>query len=253
MLWLLIQYILKAALRDRLFLSFIVLLGVGVSLSMFLGSSAITETDEFSLIFAGSGLRLATNLTLILFVVFYMRRAFESRDIEYLLSRPITKLQFLLSHFTAFVFIAFIASVLVMLVVAFMPSQVTHTPIILWGVSLWLELSIVATVALFFSLILSSAVTSSMAVIAFYVLARLIGDILGIIEAGVSGGVSVFLEKLMFIISVIIPRFDLLAQSAWLLYPIPDDINLPLIFGQGVIFMGLIVSAAYMDLNKKQF
>ena len=92
-----------------------------------------------------------------------------------------------------------------------------------------------------------------MAVMAFYVLARLIGDILGIIESGVNGGVSVVLEKLMFIISIIIPRFDLLAQSAWLLYPISDEINLPLIFGQAIIFMGLVVSAAYMDLNKKQF
>ena len=49
MIRLLVGYILTAAIRDRLFLSLMLLVVVGVCLSVFLGSSAITEKDQFSL------------------------------------------------------------------------------------------------------------------------------------------------------------------------------------------------------------
>ncbi len=253
MLLLLIKYILKAALRDRLFISFIILIAISVSLSIFLGSAAVIETDQFSMVFAGAGLRLATNLMLILFVVFYIRRAFEARDIEYLLSRPITKLQFLFAHFFAFIILTAIASILVSLVIAVIPSTVNQNSLALWGISLWIELSIMVTVALFFALVLSSAVTSSLASFAFYVLARLIGDILGIIEHGASSTAMTILEKVMLVISIFIPRIDMMAQSAWLIYPIPSANDLTLILSQGIIFIGFVLAAAYMDLNKRQF
>ena len=66
----LVGYVLKAAIRDRLFLSLIVLVLVGVSLSIFLGGAAIVESNRFSLVFAASGLRLAGVMGLVLFIVF---------------------------------------------------------------------------------------------------------------------------------------------------------------------------------------
>ena len=116
MVWLLVKYILTAALRDRLLLGFLFLVGVGISLSIFLGSAAITEKDQFSVVFTAGGLRIGGLLTLVLFTVFYLRRSFETRDVEYLLSRPLSRLQFLLAHSIAFSILATIAASLISLV-----------------------------------------------------------------------------------------------------------------------------------------
>ena len=47
MIHILTKYILTAAMKDRLFLLFLLLAVLGVSLSIFLGSSAVTEKDQF--------------------------------------------------------------------------------------------------------------------------------------------------------------------------------------------------------------
>lgn len=253
MVWILTKYVLTAAIRDRLLLGFLLILFVGMSLSVFLGSSAITEKDQFSLIFAASGLRIGGNITLILFTVFYLRRAFESRDIEYLLSRPITKLQFLTAHFLAFSILALLTSLLITVALMAMPSASGEPSFLFWWVSFWVELNIMVVIGLFFSLVLSSAVTAALCSFAFYLLGRLIGDILGIIEVSNHLGVFQIMEKVMLIISVFVPRFDLMGQSVWLLYGAEGDINLSFILTQGFVFCGLVFGAALLDLKKRQF
>lgn len=253
MTWLITKYVLTAALRDKLLVGFLLLMTVGISLSVFLGSSAAIEKDQFSIVFAASGLRVAGNITLILFAVFYLRRSFESRDVEYLLSRPISRFQFLSAHFLAFSLLAFITAVLVTFVLFSMPLHGMSPNFILWGLSFWIELNIMVIVAMFFSMILSSAVTASLTCFGFYLLARLIGDILGIIEANNKTGFYVVLEKIMLVISVIVPRFDLMAESSWLLYGADNAVNWLFILGQGFVFCGLVFCAALLDLNKRQF
>jgi len=100
--WPLVTYVLMAALRDRLIVSLIVLVAVGTSLSVFIGSSAILEKDQFALVFAAAGLRFAGVAGLVLFTVFYVRRAFDTKDIEFLLARPVSRFSFLFSHAVAF-------------------------------------------------------------------------------------------------------------------------------------------------------
>ncbi len=253
MVWILTKYVLTAAFRDRLLLGFLLILFIGISLSIFLGSSAITEKDQFSLIFAASGLRIGGNITLVLFTVFYLQRAFESRDIEYLLSRPITKLQFLTAHFFAFSLLALLTSIFTVGALMAMSATSVEPAFFLWWLSFWIELNIMVVMGLFFSLVLSSAVTAVLCSFAFYILARLIGDILGIIELSNNSGISQIMEKIMLLISVFVPRFDLMGQSAWLLYGVGSGINWPFILVQGFIFSGFIFMAAFLDLKKRQF
>lgn len=253
MIWLLTKYILTAALRDKLFLGFIAFLAVGVSLSIFFGSAAITEKEQFSIVFAAGGLRVLGGLTLILFTVFYVRKSFETRDVEYLLTRPISRIQFLAAHSIAFSALATIATLLISLVILLISQGISLQGYLLWCFSLWFELLIIAQVALFFSFVLSSAVMATLMGCAFYVLSRLIGGILGVIDAGPTTGAGLVMEKIMLVISVIIPRFDLMTQSSWLLYADYTSFNWSFVLLQGVIFYGFVFSAAYVDFNKRQF
>lgn len=254
MIRLLTTYVLTAAARDRLLLMFLLLAVVGVSLSIFMGSSAVTEKDQFTVVFAAGGLRLAGLLTLVLFVVFYLRRSFESRDVEYLLSRPVSRLQFLLAHSLAFSLLATLIAILTTAVLYMMPSVAEKSGYILWGLSIWAEFLIMVNVALFFAMVLPSAVTGILCCMAFYVLARLMGDILGIIDANAGeSALTLLMEKVMLVVSVVIPRLDLMGQTSWLVYGVENALKWHFILLQGFVFWGLMMAASLLDLKRRQF
>lgn len=255
MIGLLTRYILTAAIKDRIFILFFVLAVVAVCFSIFIGSSAVTEKDQFSIVFLASSLRIGGLLTLVLFVVFYLRRAFESRDVEFILARPVSRLQFLLAHSLAFSFLSICVALIALLVLILVPSAgADYTGYITWTVSIAFELILVTNVALFFAIILNNATAASLACLAFYVLGRMIGSILGIVHAEVStGAVSALAKKAMLLISIIIPRLDLMGQSSWLVYGVDSFSVLGFYVVQFVVFYGLVMSAAYVDLKRRQF
>lgn len=249
----LIRYVLKAAIRDRLVLSVMAAMVLGCSLSVFLGSSAVVEQDQFSLAFASAGLRLTGMIGIVLFIVFFIRRSIESRDLEFLLSRPVGRIEFLLSYAAAFSLIAIMVTLAQTLGLYIMGPHFFGEGAMLWCVSIMIENIIVANTAFFFALFLSSAASASLAVIGFYVLGRMMGQILGIIEAGGNGQITQVLEQVMNFISIITPRLDLMGQTSWLIYGPQGDVGLSFLFIQGIFCCTLVLTAALLDLIRKQF
>lgn len=250
---LLTQYILRAAKKDRLILSFLVAIIVGVSLSAFLGSVAVTEKDQFFIVFAASILRVGAVATLFLFITYFVRRSFELREIEFLLTKPISIFQMIAAHLLAFSFMAFCFSFIAFVVLFIIGNGISLGGLILWSFSLLAELIIIAHVALFFGMILKSVITASLATISFYLLSRMIGGILAAIQTDSAVGISEALEKLMLVISMITPRLDLMGQGDWLIY---DQVNTTFIWFvpiQLIVFCSLVFFATMSDLNKKQF
>lgn len=249
----LVRYVLTAALRDKLIAAYSVMLILGVSLSLFISSSAVIEQDQFALVFSAGGLRILLILTLSLFVVFHMRRSFDAKDVDFLLSRPLGRIPFILSHSAAFSLLALLLGGLTSLLLwAIMPHHFGAGHI-LWALSITAEAIIIVNAALFFSMVITSAVAAVMAVTALYVLGRMMGQILGIIEAGTSNAFRV-LEIIMQAISTLIPRLDLMGQTAWLLYDVETaQTELVFVFAQTAVFVFLIITASLIDLLKRQF
>lgn len=250
----LIFYVLKASIRDKLVISLLLVFLVSISLSVFIGSSAIVEANAASLTFISASARLIGVISLILFVVFYIRRAYETHDIEYLLSRPINRISFVSSHLLGLAILAIIFTALVSLgIYAYGHAFINLQGLIYWSMSILLELMIVSFAALFFAMVLPSAVTATMATLAGYSLARMSGQVLNIIDTGTQGSSYEILEKIMEAASVIVPRFDLFSQSAWLIYGPDSSISLTFIVLHGTIFCLLITFAAIFDLLRKEF
>ncbi len=249
----LVRYVLKAAFRDRILISVLLLVVLGTSVSVFMGSSAVLEKSQFALVYTSGGLRFLSVLGLVLFIVFHVRRSFDTKDVEYLLSRPISRTSFLFSHVMAFSILAVfigLATFAAVLVVA--PKAVGYGHL-LWGASLLVELVVMANAALFFSLVLPSAATGALATFSFYALARMIGQLLGISQSGIVLPGDKFLVFIMKLISLLIPRLDLMGQSSWLVYPPDDSVGLVFILVQGILFSFMIVCAALIDLVRRQF
>jgi hypothetical protein len=248
------KYVLTAALRDRLMITSLLVVLVSAAIALFLGSSAIIESDRFALVFAASGLRIAAMAGLVLFVVFYMRRAFEAREVEFLLSRPISRVSFLCSHALAFSALATAAAFLVTLSIAVVSLHHGNPGLPLWAVSVWIEFIIMANATLFFSMVLSSATGSAMAVFGLYVLARLMGEILAIMQREIYMPGHAILSLIMKTVSLIVPRLDLMGQSSWLIYGTGDStVGFGFVLIQGLIYSGLLVTAALVDLARRQF
>jgi hypothetical protein len=247
----LVRYVLMAAVRDRLILSLMLMIVVGACLSLFLGSAALIEGDQFALVFAASGLRFAGVAGLVLFIVFYMRRSFDNKDIEFLLSRPLSRMEFILSHAVAFAALAMLVAAAIGFAVYMVNPWAFKAGHILWIISLAMEFTIMTSAALFFSMVLSSAAGSALAVFGLYILARLMGQLLGV--AGM-GDTSHTLSALMNIVSMVIPRLDLMAQSSWLIYSdAVQEIGYGFVLMQGFLYSALLTGAAIIDLRRRQF
>lgn len=251
--WSLFRYILIAARRDRFFLSVFFLLIITICLAVFFGSSVVTEQDRFATTVAAFGFRLFGVTALVFFTVSYIRRSFESRDIDYLLSRPIGRVRFVLTHAAGFSFLALITAVLLGGTTVALESINLHQGILLWWVSIAAEFVIMANVAMFFSFVIGSTTACMAAAFSFYLLSRLMGEILGILQKGADGPILMLLSKLMELISIFIPRFDLLGQTKWILYGIPPEISVGFILAHAGIFLSLIVGATVIDLHRRQF
>lgn len=268
----LVGYVLTAAMRDKLMMTLVLMIVLGAGLSIFLGSSGLTEQDSFALVFGAGGLRFLSVVGLVIFVCFYMRRSFEMREVEFLLARPISRMKFLLSHALSFIILAIVISCIVTVVVGFLGKPDTHG-LWVWGVSIAVENIIMIVTGLFFSIVLSSAAGSALATLGFYVLARLIGTLLGIAAVPVDKPLFLFLNKVMDLISIIVPRLDIMGQTSWLVYGVEGSSNIGFlqkanayshflvdhlgiggfILVQGAVFLTLLIAAAAFDFSRRQF
>ncbi|MBL4805250.1 MAG: hypothetical protein JKY71_10325 [Alphaproteobacteria bacterium] len=250
----LIQYILKAAIRDRLLLGVSLLLVMAVCMSMFMGSAAVSEQDQFAAVFAAGSIRLLNAIGLTLFIVFFIRRCFEMRDIEFMLSRPIGRLKLVLTYSAGFSVIAALLALLSGLCVIALSPHMFSEGHILWTLSLIVENIIIANVALFFSMILTSAASCAFACLGYYVLARMSAELLGVVSSGKYIFDSHWLElALQTISALMLPRLDLLTQTSWLVYGLEDTVGLAFVLSQGAIYSALAICAALLDMRYRQF
>lgn len=249
----LITYVWKAAIRDRLIIAMLVMVGLSASLSIFMASAAITEQDQFAAVFSSGSLRVLGVLGLALFVCFFIRRSFDSRDIEFLLSRPISRTQFIVSYAMAFSSLAVLIGAACALCLYTISPTIVSQGFWLWSLSILIENIIMVNIAFFFAMMLSSASTAVLSVLAFYVLARMMGQILGILDTGGGAVSSQGLEIAMQVVSVITPRLDLLGQTSWLIYGADVGISFMFVLVQGGVFLFMVLCAALIDLFTRQF
>lgn len=268
----LVLYVLTAALRDRLLGTLLLMIAAGAGLGVFLGSAAVNEQESFSTVFGAGGLRFLGVIGVVLFVAFYMRRAFDSKEVEFMLSRPISRLSYLFSH--AFAFVLLSSAIAVAITSVLLLTGKPHpTGLMIWGLSVIGEYAVIAVGALFFSIVLSSAAASALATLGLYTLARMIGILLGITHEPAENLLFAVLNNVVELVSVVIPRFDLMGQTSWLVYGVDGAGGLALRAGasdfavqmsdllgvggfvtvQSIIFAALLLLASAFDFMRREF
>jgi len=249
-----IRYILITALRDWLFTGLLVGIMLATLISATLGSTAFLEEKEMTITFASGSSRIILMVGLIVFVCFHIRNAFDTKEIDVILSRPIARSNLVFSYWLGFAFVGFLLTLPIVWLVG-MLGVMNWAGFIGWAVSLLLESFMVVGLALFCALAMSSAVTSVIACMGFYVLSRMMAFFVVTSQSGMLGNdvKYVTMKYALVAISTIVPRLDFFAKSQWLVYGFDSSQDWILFAVQAAIFVPLLLLASIVDFRRKQF
>ncbi|MCK5334719.1 MAG: hypothetical protein KAQ67_01085, partial [Gammaproteobacteria bacterium] len=214
------RYSLLEAIRGKIIWIIAALLILSVLLSLFISQTALTETQESQVALMAGFLRLSSMLVMIFFVVSSVARDFQDKSIELIFAVSIPRYQVFLGKFFGFSLLAFLVSILYTGVLFFYADA---SAVLIWSLSLWCELSLVALLSLIFILSLENVAMSLMASIGMYALMRFMPAIQSMGEGPLQGGLfNQFINGLLDLIGVFLPRLDHFTQSSWLLMSSPD-------------------------------
>ena len=249
-----LRYIFLTAVRDWLFLGLLICLFFAFGLSAFISNAALSEQLQMQLALFGGTSRLIISFGMILFICFHIHRSFETRETLYIMSKNISRYEFITAYWLGFNFITLLLLIPVFILMLFLKANTFG--LIEWSISLWLELLIISTFAIISSLILKSAVSSVLGTSGFYLMSRL----MGFFSANIAFSYENRFDKiftntsyfLMRILSILFPRLDLFAQTKLLVYGSENSIFTTIII-QSVIYILIMLCIAFYDFRKKEF
>jgi hypothetical protein len=254
-----IRYTLLTAVRDLLFFGLFILVLCAIGVSFTLGGTALVEQEQMVLSYIAGSVRIILITGIVLFICFHVRRSFENKEIDLILSRPISRTSFMLSYWFGFTVLALMLTLPIIGVMAIITKS-DPMGLAFWSFSLLCEIALISAFALVSSLIMQSAVTSALSTLGFYLLARMMGFFILTVKsmpASVSGDfeskITWLMEKGLQVVSVTFPRLDLFGKTSWLLYGLHDAPNLWIVPVQSLIFIPFLLSIAVFDFKRKQF
>jgi len=250
-----IRYVLLTAIRDRLFAGLLVGVLFAAYVSSAMGSTAMLEPHQMTLAFTAAISRIIIMVGIVVFIAFHIRGAFDSREIDLLLSRPISRARLVLSYWLGFAVVAALLTLPAMAVLAYLGID-QWQGFAYWSLSLVLEAWLVVSLALFAAVTLRSGVVTVLAGLGFYTLSRMMGFFVATTKTGIlfeTETINLAARWTMKLISIIVPRADFFGKSGWLVYGVDTSQALWLFVIQAAVFIPLLVAATVIDFSRKQF
>ncbi len=247
------QFTLLEAARNRLLYLVLLIVALALAFTIFLKQVAITETRDIQIAFLAPTFRLAAAFILAAFVTVSQVRELNDKVTELLLTRDLPRAHYLFGKLIGYLGIALALSVLFTLPIVFfadIPRALT------WGVSLFMELAMVAAFSLFCVLTLNQVVGSLATVLGAYALARSMAALQLIGSSGIREG-NLVLDRIATAaldgIAFFLPRLDLFTQTGWLLHRDQPTVDLPWLTLQSLVYVVLLGAAALFDFKRKNF
>ena len=245
------RYTLLEALRNRLLWLLIGAALGAVGLAGFLHELALTESHALQAALLGAVLRLAAVFLIATFVITSMVREANDKGLELLLALPLPRGTYLAGKLAGFGALAIVPALLFgALALALAPAGQAA----LWALSLLCECWIVAAFSVLCVLTLQQVLPALAAALAFYLMARAIGPLLLI---GQAGGTATDLGQhvlggAMQVLGLLLPHLDGFTRSDWLVYHGGTGADLLAIAVQTALYVGLMAAAGLFDLYRKQ-
>ena len=235
----------------RLVWFFLAALGGVWALSFFAQALAITDAARLQLSFFAAGARVVCVFMLTMFVLVSALREFHDKGLELVLSFALPRAHYILGKLVGFLALAWLAALPATAIVAWSAPPVA---VVQWGLSLGLELSLVAALALFCVISFNQLIPAAGVVFGFYLLARTISAIqlistpLAVTEPSIT---QHLVAMAVDAVALLIPPLDLYAQTAWLADQAAAWPTLAAQAGQASLYVLLLAGAAMFDFYRR--
>ena len=247
------RFTLLEALRTRFpALVLATLLGL-LGASFFIESITVTEGARFQAGFYAAAMRLACIFIATLYVLVSVTRELNDKGLDVLLALDLPR-----SHFIIGKLAGYLAIVGLIAAAASVPLVGLAGPLAAfqWGISLGLELAIVAALALFCIITFSQLTPAASFVLAFYLLARTLTAIRLISAHPLTGADTLSHQVTHFLVealALVMPALDTWTQTAWLVNEPASWPNLLQLAGQSALYVALLAGASMFDFYRKNF
>ncbi|MEO5354040.1 MAG: hypothetical protein H7835_12630 [Magnetococcus sp. XQGC-1] len=226
---------------------------VGVMLATFVGTLAVTESQQVQSGILGAYLRLAGVLITCLFVLNAQVREFNDKGLDLVLSLPIPRGGYFLGKLLGFFLIALAIALLFFLVLLFYAPLAS---VGLWSLSFLLELFIVVTLSLLCLYTFDQVPSAFTMVLAVYLLSRAIASLQLVGQGPIMPQSALyvwFINRFLDGLAFFLPALDRFTQAEWLVYGSGSLADLGFVVGQGLIYLLLLSAAALIDLYRRNF
>ena len=243
------RFTLLEAARSRLswlVLSVVLVLSLA---SLLVRELAITDSQRLQLAFLAPLLRASSALLTAAFIIGTLQREFNDKVPALLLALDLPRSHFVLGKALGLSLTAFLIALASAMPLALLVPAATWWS---WTASLLLETWIIATISLFCGISLRSVAAGLLFTIGFYVLAKSLATIQLISHASLNAGTlsQRYMTGLLDTLALMLPRLDQFAPTGWLVDGI-DSASLGSLALQALIFVALVMSAAMIDLYRK--
>src|SRR5690606_28211646 len=136
-----LKYILLTAVRDRLYVGLFIILIAAFGISSLLGSTALVEKEQMSIVYIAGSSRMILIIGIILFVCFHIKRSFENKEVVFVLSKPISRYQFIFSYLLGFSLFSLIVLSPAIILLYF--SKADKIGLAYWSLSMIFEMLII--------------------------------------------------------------------------------------------------------------
>ena len=245
------RYTLLEALRIRLPWLFVVVLALILCAGYFIQQLAITESARLQIGFSAAAARMAAVFMLSLHILTSMVREFNDKGLELTLSFDLRRSHYVLGRLCGFTLIALGVALL-----ATLPQLLLASPhdALLWGISLALELVIVAALSLFCIVTFTQLMPAASFVLGFYLLARALSAIRLMSDTPIIGADTAshrVISLLIDALALVLPALDRFTQSVWLADGTASWPALGANVTQAVIYAVLLAAAAMFDFSRR--
>lgn len=223
---------------------------VAAALALFLSQVAITEGAALQAALLAAVLRACAVFLIAAQVASSTLREINDKGLELMLSLPLSRSTHYLGRLAGFVACGILLSLaFTVAMLPWAPAAATA----LWGVSLALELALVAAAALFFAMTLSNLVAAIAATAGLYLLARAMPGIQAIAarplaEESWAGWLA---RQAVEVIAFVLPRLDAATRTEWLAYGIDDMRAYMTALGALVVYVLLLAAAGLVDFHRR--